>query len=150
MHAQALPIVMAGLLAAAAVFQDDAVQKDLQKLQGTWVLESRRISNDPDDKETKRAKGLEWKVVIDGDKWIDQIRGKPTAPMKIKIDPSANPRPIELSMTLKSGRTEIRKGLYDVDGDTLTVALGSLRLVPKGLKEPEPGCNLMVLKRAKK
>ena len=129
---------------------NDAVKADLKKLEGTWVLESRRINDDPEDKETKRAKSKEWKIVIDGDQWTDEIKGKAAEVLTIKIDPKAKPKTIEMTTKLRSGRTVTRRGLYEIDGDTLTVALGSSRLVPKGLKEPESGCNLTVYKREKK
>src|SRR5262245_39560089 len=116
MRLQALLSVLITGACAIAGPPDDAVQTEMKKLEGTWVIESRRIHYDPENKETKRVKGLELKVIIEKDNWTDQVKTKAADTMTIKIDPKAKPKTIELSRISRSGRPEIRRGVYEIDG----------------------------------
>src|SRR2546423_1651694 len=111
-----LLMLMAGVLIAADATKanppTDAAREGLAQLQGTWVVESRYAQANDDGKETKRAKSMEWKVVIEGAKWTDVIKGKPSPSNSIRIDPGTTPKTIEFTITTRSGRTIVHKGVY--------------------------------------
>lgn len=95
---------------------DAAVKEALAELQGTWTLESRVGNGQP----LRNAKQLGVGVTIEGDRWIGLIKGKPGDADQLVIDPTADPKTLE--RVPKEGRPQL--GIYKVEDDTLTVAVG--------------------------
>jgi uncharacterized protein (TIGR03067 family) len=89
--------------------EDEAVVEELRRLEGRWMA-------DP------KGDG----VVIDGDRmqflWGGNNKG---AEARFLIDPSTDPREVEIVYTAGSERYHKRIGIYKLDGDTLTVSLSN-------------------------
>lgn len=126
-----------GLLVFAAMApvdtpREEEVKKELAKLHGVWKLTSMESRGRAMPIPTPDRYGL----VISGDTCVFYLYGG-----VIKIDPSKQPRTIDLS--IKEGRYAGRDmlGVYELSGNTLNLALpaSALRGVPRpaGLKADE-------------
>jgi uncharacterized protein (TIGR03067 family) len=86
---------------------DEAAAKEMKRLEGKWVAE-------------KGGDG----VVIDGDDmqflWGGNNKG---AKAKFVVDPSKDPKEIEVVYTVGSERYKTRIGIYKLDDDKLTLSL---------------------------
>jgi uncharacterized protein (TIGR03067 family) len=70
----------------------------------------------------------------------------------VALDPTCNPRLIDLKAVTRSGKTFTREGIYKKDGDTLLISIkqGEDKKRPTTFDTPtEAGTVLFVLKRAK-
>jgi len=135
----------AGLLLIAADKPDDATKKDLEKLQGTWNVQSMTRGG----KDAPAEEVAKHKLVIEGEKFLPQTDGKKDAEATFKLD--ATKKPPAIDVTNKDG--EIALGIYQIDGDTLKLAVQR----PGGKDRPteftspaDSEVSLMVLKREKK
>ena len=138
-----LPFAVVLLSAAAGPAQD--TRKELEKLQGEWTMVSM---------ETKGMKARDdvvkqYKLTIKGDQWtvttLKGVGGKAT----FKIDPSKNPKTIDLTFEFNKKGTPSR-GIYKLEGDTLTLCrTAGDRERPKEFKTTEEAGILVVWKRAK-
>jgi uncharacterized protein (TIGR03067 family) len=90
-------------------------KKDLEMMQGTWLVESmiERGKKSTDDD----AKALE--VTIAKDVMTVKERGKKVAEFQLKLDAAKKPKQVDLVYTegKEKGQTEV--GIYDVASDAL-------------------------------
>jgi uncharacterized protein (TIGR03067 family) len=143
MKRQLLVVLATGLLLGADA-RDDAKQ-ELDKLQGTWVLESVETKG----KELPRDKIAANTLVIKGDKFIRTAGDKQLPGATFTIDPTKKPKWIDQVFTDKDGKTVVRPGIYELEGDTLKLAFDKER--PKELKTAaDSNLNITIYKREKK
>src|SRR5947209_6419684 len=102
---------LSGLLLAA---DDDAVKKDMDKLKGTWVLAGGDEGGQDFPQETIKSAHM----TFDGDKMSFKI-GDIEGEGKIKIDPSKDPKHIDVDMTAGQLEGSRYAGIYTFDGDHL-------------------------------
>src|SRR5262245_63066236 len=109
MSARAVPLFLVVLIATDVSGQD--VKKELDQLQGEWMMLSREVNGKP-------SANTNWKLTIKGDQWIvTRPDGDVTAVQAtIKLDPSKKPK--EIDLIAKGDRA--RPGIYKLEGDTLT------------------------------
>jgi uncharacterized protein (TIGR03067 family) len=115
MHAYALTLLAFGLMQAAdAPKPDDAVRVDRDKLQGTWRLAELVVYG-----EKAPVSGLaDYTLTVKGDTYLVRVRTA-TVKLQFKVDPSQNPKAID--MTYQEGRLKgkTNHAIYELDGDTL-------------------------------
>src|SRR5205823_12954590 len=126
---------------------EDAAREELQKLDGTWVVES--ILRDPREPGPDEGKGI--RCIIKGDKVVAKLPGedKP-APggLWIKVDPTKKPKAMDLR---PEGERDTILAIYELTDDTLRVCwspLGKARPAEFASK-PGSGHSLIVLRREK-
>ena len=91
---------------------DDAVEAESKKFQGTWQL----VSAKSDGRKTDKATVAKIRVVIVGNKHTVYFDGKAIAKeIPFALDPSKKPK--EVTDTLPDGKQI--KGIYELDGDRL-------------------------------
>jgi uncharacterized protein (TIGR03067 family) len=139
-----LVTAVAALLASANV-QQDAAQKELDKLQGVWAI----VSEETNGVKLSDDKLQSHKVTIKGNQWI-QGNDKGSQVVTFKLDPAKNPKSIDFSYIGPKGKDNKWVGIYKIEDDTLTVcrAKGNLDR-PKEFKTTADGGILTVWKKAK-
>ena len=108
-----------GAIVVRAVAEDapkeNASKPDKDKLQGAWILVSHEVGGqklEPDDDH----KG---KVVVDGDT-MTLMMGNKSMTVTFKLDESKKVKAIDMTET-NNGVAETHLGIYQLDGDTLTI-----------------------------
>ena len=118
-------IVAAGLVLG----QDNEVKKELERLQGTWDLVGRELDGKAAAEDD--VKVMEGKLVITGDKATYTSRGDDARDVTFKIDPTANPRTIEWTITKGPAKGDKVLAIYKIEGDRLTICSGPPETRPK-------------------
>jgi uncharacterized protein (TIGR03067 family) len=112
-----LGISLAALLVALQLAAAGDGEKGDKALQGTWKAVKATVSG-KEDKEAGK-----YRLIFKGDKFTLEYAGKAVAKGQIKLDPSKNPKYIDLA--IEKGKDDADKGktiwgIYKVDGDKLT------------------------------
>jgi len=131
-------------LCFAADAKDDAIKKEMDRLQGTWKVV--KAIKERDEKSAEELKKMQ--VVIVGNKMtVKSGDSDDTTPFT--IDPSKKPASIDL--TIEQAKPTIQ-GIYELDKDTLKICVGL-----EGNKRPtefksaaNSGTSLLILQREKK
>jgi len=91
--------------------KDKAVKQEQEKLQGKWKVVSHEFSGRAGKESSSEPDELK------GDKWLRPKRR--TAEYRLKLDPSKNPKQVDLSADRLGDK--VLKGIYKLDGDKLTI-----------------------------
>ncbi len=123
---------------------NEAAKKDLQALQGDWILQSieengMKVELGDDQQAILTFKDTQWSF-------------PPTKQQGevIALDPTTNPKRIDMKSTPEGREASVREGIYKLDGDSLILCLGKGKNRPTNFDPPkEAGTTLTTLKRVK-
>jgi uncharacterized protein (TIGR03067 family) len=136
------------LLSAAGRAADTTAKKELDRLQGVWVVESMQ----QDAKATSKLK--KWlKVEIKDNVRLHTLADGSVIRRLIALHPAKDLRRIEFYVEEDGKKVNTKKGIYQLDGDTLTLCFPIKwdGTPPRDFATPDDsGTKLVVLKRAKK
>jgi uncharacterized protein (TIGR03067 family) len=93
------------------------VEKELRKFHGVWTFESVEAGG-------KKAPAEELKgatIIFAGDKFTVKKGNEVIQGGTQKLDPSKSPKTIDVTMTEGLQKGAVMLGIYEIDGDTLTV-----------------------------
>jgi uncharacterized protein (TIGR03067 family) len=121
-----------GLIILIIVLATGGRQSDHDLIQGKW-------------KAGNNFKGLEFTGET---VWQLSPNGERRSPATYKLDPSKNPKTIDITIGSGSEKGRTLLGIYALEGDTLTICVNE-RFRPTELKDG-PGTDLIVLKREKR
>jgi uncharacterized protein (TIGR03067 family) len=147
-----ISILTVALVLGADTQKDDAVKSESNKLQGTWRIVSaeREGTNAPDDEIKKTT------LIIKGDKLTvkkTENAAKPeekTYEMSFTLDPTKNPKWIDVTYTDGERTGESSLGIYELNDDSLKICMSRGTTRPSEFEsKPESQRHLMVLKREK-
>jgi uncharacterized protein (TIGR03067 family) len=102
--------------------------KDLDKLQGDWVMES----SQRDGKKMPAEELGKIKRTIAGDKMTITRDGDVIAKGTIKVDAAKKPKAIDVTFSNQAGEEQTIRGIYEVDGDRQKVCYA-----PPGMDRPK-------------
>jgi uncharacterized protein (TIGR03067 family) len=137
-----------GLLIAADDNKDDAAKKDVEKLQGEWMMNSHEYNGE------KLADDLvkNYKRTVKNDHFAVDMADKTVVEGTFTLDASKKPRTIDI--TLESGDQKGKKmlGIYEIDGDTYKVCLAApeVERPTDFVSKPDSSHALTTWKRVKK
>jgi uncharacterized protein (TIGR03067 family) len=119
-------VVTVSSFAADDKTKQEAVQKELQKLEGTWAMVSAEQNGEAAPKDAIQN----IRVIFKGDK-LTIKRGDVSLEGTIVVDPTQKPVAYDATAT-QNGKKLSTLGIYEIDGDTLKVCY-----VPEGGKRPK-------------
>jgi uncharacterized protein (TIGR03067 family) len=115
-----LTTLVVATASAVTAAGDEKAKQALSKLGGTWVAQSREYEGKVESKSD--LKGLT--LVISGDKFaFTSDGGKPGLKGRLAVDPTTNPKGVDVIVTDKEGKESVIRGIYELDGDTLRSAV---------------------------
>jgi uncharacterized protein (TIGR03067 family) len=145
MKLHALAILGIGLLLGADKPANDAVQKELKKLEGEWQT----LSVERDGTKLPSANFDDERVIIKGNQLTVTKRGKFMQRATLTVDPTANPKTYVKTVTEGINKGMKSHAIYEVDGDTLRECRTSAdKDLPKEFTS-QNGATLFVSKRVK-
>ena len=103
--------------AAAIAAQDDPIESELRRLQGKWI--PGRLEADGKAIEGRKAGAA---IVIRFSRWVEKAAAGDSS-SKFTIDPSTDPKQINLMDQFGSQGTVSLPGIYVLDGDTLRISM---------------------------
>jgi uncharacterized protein (TIGR03067 family) len=136
-----LAAAVLGLTAGCSNTHHEAVERELERLQGTWVGVSFT-----DAQKTVDGRDMGMSLVIAGDQFTVRYGDSVQARGKLGLDPTRTPRTIDFEE-----EQQTRPGIYELYGDDLRVcydATGQERPAKLAVK-PGTGLLLFVLRRQK-
>jgi uncharacterized protein (TIGR03067 family) len=133
-------------VAASSAAPSDLAKEDLDKLQGTWRIESSEWNGVPEHRVA-----LSVTLILHGDKltWVDKD-GIHYQEDTIKLMPDQSPKAID---NWSKGRGQAAPGIYSLEGDTFRwcSAGGDNKVRPTSFaSQPGSKQSLMLLRRQKK
>jgi len=100
---------------------------DLETLQGTWKLSAWQA----DGKQLSEEHVEGGKLVLDGDHFTVTLPGKATSTGTQKLDPTKQPKTIDITEEGGPNKGKTCLGVYEIDGDEFRVAFA-----PSGKPRP--------------
>ncbi len=121
MRLHALLIMVTGCLIEATGAQDDKLDQDMKKLQGTWKTVAVVVEG-----KTIEAPSRTATVTIKGDKYTVTYPPSESGETKVsestfKIDPGKKPREINFTAAVGPDKERPSRGIYELEGDTLKI-----------------------------
>jgi len=107
-------------ISLAEAAENEAVKKDLAKLQGEWSMVSGSADGQPMPEEMRK----QMKRVCKGDETTTKMGERVFMRAKITIDPSKKPKTIDYEMIDNFTKGKKQLGIYEVDGDRFKSCFG--------------------------
>ena len=105
----------------------DAAKEELAKLEGTYSCVSTEQGSEKGDPETLKK----LKLVVKDNKWTVYINDKVSTSATFTIDPTKNPKTIDLTGTMGGDRGKVYLGIYELNGNDLKLCIGDTKTRPK-------------------
>ncbi len=118
----------AATISSVLVQENEAVKKDLARLQGEWSMVSGAADGQP--MPTQMLKQM--KRVCKGDETTTTMAGQLYFKARISIDPSKKPKTIDYQMIEGFTKGKKQVGIYEVEGDSFKACFGK-----PGAERPE-------------
>jgi uncharacterized protein (TIGR03067 family) len=115
----ALGLIATGL--CTAVLADDAVKNELKNHQGTWIATSSTF----DGQKAPDAIARSIKRIVTDDHVVWERSGKRFAGTKIELDPTHDPKNLDVIPDGGRNRGEHVLGIYKLVGDQLTICMAA-------------------------
>lgn len=108
-------MLLGGIAAAAAEHPDAA------KIQGTWLVDDLLIAG----LHTEKDPSLGQKMTITAERIVLKYKDGTKREMTFKLDPRTAPKSIDVRHSVQKGQPKEQDwmGIYELDGDTLTLSL---------------------------
>ena len=105
-------------LVFVALFQGGTADKELERLQGAWVMQAIEINGKA---ETKIQETF---LTIKKDEYNTSVKGKEPPGFRIKLDPTKEPKWLDMIQKQPDGSEKTFKAIYVIEKDTLKICRG--------------------------
>lgn len=116
MKRKSILIVAVLACVAAAPPVSAPAKRELARLQGTWEMEALEVNGE--DVPKKKLKGTT--LTIKGNKYVVKVKDTEHE-VTIDLDPSKDPKAIDMYLPDGNDAPKLAKGVYDLDGDTFRI-----------------------------
>ena len=99
---------------------DGKAQDDLKAMQGTWEMHALEING----KVVPPAQFQGTLLIVKGDEYRTQVKGKLLTGFRMKLDPSKRPAWMDMIQSVPGQADATIKAIYKLETDTLTLARG--------------------------
>ena len=125
----------------------DQSKGDLEKVQGTWSCVSGKISGTVISEPTVHK----LKLVMTEQEYTSKSEEETLFSGAYELDPTANPKTIDIMATEGENKGKAAKGIYSLEGDNfrLCYTMSGQERPPEFVSKPGSGVYLVVWKRAK-
>ena len=107
-------------LSLAQPANEEKAKKDLQQMQGTWIMHALEING----KEVPPQQIQDTYLTVKRDVYQTKTKKKEHDGLRLKLDPSKNPKAVDMIKTAPGGAEEVIKGIYLIEKDTLKICRG--------------------------
>jgi len=108
-------------LALAQPAAENKAKKDLEQMQGTWTMHALEINGK--DEPPKRLQDTTLTIKKDDYRTTVKKKEQPSG-FRIKLDPSKDPKHIDMIQAQPDGSEKVYKGIYVIEKDTLKICRG--------------------------
>jgi uncharacterized protein (TIGR03067 family) len=113
-------VLLAGLLVAAGVpKKDEALQKELERMAGTWAVVAHEVGGQKQNKEMVEQANV--RLIVKGTKYIVFFGEQQVTQGTLKLDPTAKPKTIDAVADDGPTKGEAMPGIYELEGDSMRV-----------------------------
>jgi len=107
-------------LALAQPSNDDKAKKDLERLQGTWIMHALEING----KEVAPQQFQDTLLIVKANEYTTKVKDRMPPGFRLKLDPSKNPPAVDMIQTMPDGSEKVIKGIYKFENDTFKLCRG--------------------------
>jgi uncharacterized protein (TIGR03067 family) len=118
MFAKSICVTPFLLLALTQNAGEDKAKKDLDQMQGTWVMHALEINGKAE------SKIQETFLNIKKDDYKTTVKGKEPPGFRLKLDATKDPRWLDMIQTQADGSEKVFKAIYTFEKDTLKICRG--------------------------
>jgi len=118
MFYKALPFVLIVGVAFAQDTNEDKAKKDLERMQGAWVMHALEING------KAVTKIQDTFLTVKKDEYKTKVKDKEPPGFRLKLDASKNPKWVDMIQTQPDGTEKVIKGIYTFEKDTMKVCRG--------------------------
>ena len=98
--------------------EEDKTKKDLERMQGVWVMHALEING------KAVSKIQDTLLTIKKDQYTTTVKGKEQLGFRMKLDPSKEPKWMDMIQKQPDGAEKVIKGIYTFENDTLKICRG--------------------------
>jgi uncharacterized protein (TIGR03067 family) len=107
-------------LAVAQTSTQEKAAKDLERMQGTWTMQALEING----KGVPLEKLQDTMLIVKGDEYRTKIKDKELFGFRLKLDPSKDPKAVDMIQVQPDGTRKVIKGIYTFENDTFKMCRG--------------------------
>ena len=98
----------------------EKAKKDLERMQGTWIMHALEV----DGKDVGEKRVQDSFLIVKKDVYVTKVKDKEQPGFRIVLDPSKEPKTIDMIKAMPGGAEEVYKGIYTFENDTLKICRG--------------------------
>ena len=110
-------VILTGLLLGARFQSDDAVKKEVEKFQGSWIATSLEANGQKAPEEQVKL----YRITFSGDKYVEKLAEQTIEEGTQKLDPAKKPKTMDITITQGAQKGEMQLAIYEIEGDTLKI-----------------------------